>query len=301
MVEVRRLVHIAAASDLNILLSGETGTGKELVARTIHSLAGQDSRPFVAHNCAATPGDLFESQFFGHRRGSFTGALRDQVGLLELADGGIFFLDELDSLSPCNQAKLLRVIDNGEVWPVGAQEARCIRIRFLAATNKDPQKLIAEGILRRDLYFRLAAQEIHLPPLRERREDIPLLSCHFAMGTPADFSPDALDCLCRYSWPGNVRQLSNIVRSARYFANGGLIEAIHLGPQLSNGNGRASLDRMQADPAGSPARLLTFKEAERQALLDALRHFDGNRTLTARALGVDRSTLRRKLHELGMD
>ena len=170
--QVRHLVSLAARSDMNVLITGETGTGKELVARAIHRLSSLARGPFVAHNCAVTPADLFESQFFGHRRGSFTSAEKDQPGLLEEADGGILFLDELECLSLAHQAKLLRVLDDGEVRPVGSRDSRVVSVRYLSATNHDPESMLRCWTLREDLYYRLRGFEIRLPPLRERPQDI---------------------------------------------------------------------------------------------------------------------------------
>jgi two-component system response regulator HydG len=295
LVEVRHLVALAARSDVHVLITGDTGTGKELVARAIHRYSGLRDGPFVAHNCALVPRDLFESEFFGHRRGSFTGADRDHVGLLTRADGGVLFLDELETLALDHQAKLLRVIDDGEVRAVGSEQARRVSVRFLAATNRDAERMIAENELRRDLYYRLRGFEIRLPRLEDRREDIPLLADHFLGADAPGFTPEAMEALRRARWPGNVRQLRNTIAAARAAAGGAPIGVRHL-----------ALDAppavLEPTPAGSAAPPgATLREIERHAILQALRDCDHNRTRAAQQLGIDRSTLRRKIQEFGLE
>jgi len=292
IVEVRHLIALAARSDVNVLVTGRTGTGKELAARALHRCSRLATGPLVTHNCAATPPDLFESQFFGHRRGAFTGADQDHVGLFERAHGGVLFLDELESLSLPHQAKLLRVLDDGEVRPVGHTEIRQVRVRLLAATNRDPAAMIAEGSLREDIYYRLRGFEIHLPLLRERPEDIPLLARSFLEGSAGTLSPEALEKLNRYTWPGNVRQLRNVIHSAVAIADGGRICAHHL---IFEPAGDSTSDS-PVPFSGS----LTIRELERQAIIRALRERGGNRSQAARILGIDRSTLRRKMSEFGI-
>jgi len=293
--EVRQRVELAARTDVHVLVTGETGTGKELVARAIHRCSILAPGPFVAHNCAATPRDLFDSQLFGHRRGAFTGADRDHVGLVEQADGGVLLLDELETLSPEHQAKLLRVIDDGEIRPVGSAESRHVCVRFIAATNRDPGLMIREGCLRQDLYYRLRGVEIRLPPLRERREDIPLLAAHFLGDRAGALLPQALSALEAFSWPGNVRQLRNVVRRANAAAGGGRIAVHHL--RLAEEEGA----RAASGGAWSAAETGTLRDIERLAIVRTLEACCGNRTLAARRLGIDRSTLRRKIAELGID
>jgi len=301
MVRVRHLIALAARSDVNVLITGETGTGKELVARAIHRLSSLSRGPFVPHNCAVSPQDLFESLFFGHRRGAFTGAERDQRGLLEEADGGILFLDELECLSPCHQAKLLRVLDDGQVQPVGSVEPRAVFVRFLSATNRDAAAMLAQGTLRDDLYYRLRGLEIRIPPLKQRREDIPALAGHFLAGSGCRMTPVAMEALLAFSWPGNVRQLRNVLLGACAAATGGSIERAHLafGPHSTREPGaRDSTGASGGESAGTEGR--TFREMERGALLGALRASGGRRGEAARALGIHRSTLRRKMREFGI-
>jgi len=309
MVRARHLVCLAARSDVNVLITGETGTGKELVARAIHRLSGLSRGPFVAHNCAVSPQDLFESQFFGHRRGAFTGADRDHRGLLEQADGGVLFLDELECLSLQHQGKLLRFLDDGRIQPVGSEQDRLVAVRILSATNREPERMLADGSLREDLYYRLRGFEIGLPPLRRRRQDIAGLTEHFLSGTGKALTPEALETLQAFHWPGNVRQLRNVLRSAGAQVTGGRINGRNLSlPSISGGIRRAMGTRVPEPEAeeSSPKRPPepqeiaidgSLKDLERQALLDALRTAQGHRGKAAQALGIHRSTLRRKLRK----
>jgi DNA-binding NtrC family response regulator len=294
MVEVRHRVLMAARADVHVLVTGDTGTGKELVSRAIHTHSGLSKGPFVAHNCALSPSDLFESEFFGHRRGAFTGADRDRRGLLREAHEGVLFLDELETLDLGFQAKLLRVIDDGEVRPVGAERAERVSVRFIAATNRESQVMIDEGGLREDLYYRLRGIEIRLPALRERREDIPMLVSHFDSAEDADFTPEALEALCHAPLPGNVRQLRNLVQGARAAAGKAPVGMLHLPPDQLERTGApvATGAGSEGVPRGVPLR-----EIERRAIVQALGDCDGNRTRAAKLLDIDRSTLRRKIVE----
>ncbi len=294
MVDVRHRVLMAARSDVHVLVTGGTGTGKELVSRAIHTHSGLSKGPFVAHNCALSPSDLFESEFFGHRRGSFTGADRDRRGLLREAHEGVLFLDELEPLDLGFQAKLLRVIDDGEVRPVGAERAERVNVRFVAATNRASQVMIDEGSLREDLYYRLCGIEIKLPALADRREDIPMLIAHFDPSDAGGFTPEAIEALCRAPLPGNVRQLRNLVQGARAAAGDAAVGLRHLPSDQIEG-GRSEL----AQGAGSEGvpRGISLREIERRAITQALEDCDGNRTQAARLLDIDRSTLRRKIAE----
>jgi DNA-binding NtrC family response regulator len=299
MIRTRHLVALAARSDVNVLITGETGTGKELVARAIHRLSALARGPFVPHNCAVSPSELFESLFFGHRRGAFTGAERDQTGLLEEADGGILFLDELECLTLPHQAKLLRVLDDGWVQPVGSVEHRLVSVRFLSATNRDPLSMLSQGTLREDLYYRLRGIVIALPPLRERRLDIAALSDHFLAGTRARLSESSREVLGSHFWPGNVRQLRNTLRGALAAAPSGQIDPAHLAlPSASEWSGDARAALSAESPITETGRDRTLRDLERQALLQALRDSGGRRADAARALGIHRSTLRRKMREL---
>ena len=301
--EVRHRVVMAARSDVHVMITGDTGTGKELVARAIHTYSPLAGGPFVAHNCALSPPELFESEFFGHRRGSFTGADRDHGGLLRQADGGVLFLDELETMLPAHQAKLLRVIDDGEVRAVGSEKSHRVSVRFLAATNRDPEIMMQERTLREDLYYRLRGIEIRLPTLNERIVDVPLLARHFAGTEGTAFTPDALDALMETTWPGNVRQLRNIVQGAKAAAGEEKIGVGHLSLDSVSWGSRAAESGDAASRSGPDAvpHGLTLRELERRAVEQALADCDGNRTRAAKLLDIDRSTLRRKLQEFGLD
>jgi DNA-binding NtrC family response regulator len=297
MAEVRRLVTLAAGSSVPVLITGDTGCGKELVARAIHRYSALSDGPFVSHNCAVMPRDLFESVFFGHRRGSFTGADRDHPGLLVQADGGLLFLDEVQTLLPAFQAKLLRVLDDGEVLAIGSERPVLVSVRFLAATNRDPREMIEEGELRADLYYRLRGFEISLPPLEARRDDIPLLAAHFLGAAAPGFTPDAIEALVRAPWPGNVRQLRHVVLSAAAAAGSERIGRRHL--SLDPGAPAA-----RTPGSGEQALRGTLRDVERRAIVQALSDHEQNRSAAARALGIDRSTLRprhRPLHPAPQD
>ncbi len=302
IVDVRHRVVMAARSDVHVIITGDTGTGKELVSRAIHAYSAAAAGPFVAHNCALSPPELFESEFFGHRRGSFTGADRDHSGLLRQADGGVLFLDELETMLAAHQAKLLRVIDDGEVRSVGAEQSQRVSVRFLAATNRDPAIMMQERTLREDLYYRLRGIEIRLPTLSQRLDDIPLLAQHFAGADSAGFTPDALDALMRAEWQGNVRQLRNVVQGAKAAAGEGKVGVAHLSLQAGGrgshqfgGEGQRARESDGSAPQGS-----TLREIEYWAIQRALQECGGNRTRAAKMLDIDRSTLRRKLAEFGV-
>ena len=297
ILQVRHLVVLAARSQANVVIAGPTGAGKELVARAIHRLSGDPPRPFVAHNCARTPESLFDSEFFGHKRGAFTGADRDRAGLLRQADGGILFLDELECLTPANQAKLLRVLDDGEIRPVGSEESRPISVRFLAATNRSPQSMFKTGDLREDLYYRLRGFQIDLPALCDRADDIPLLAKVFVERRGKRLTERALRALAGCRWPGNVRQLRSVIDCACTCA-------------ASDDIDEQDLDLVPADPLGeatgsrgahAPATELSLEETERRAIVAALAASGGSRGHAAKTLGIHRSTLRRKIADLAID
>ncbi|MEE3329803.1 MAG: sigma-54 dependent transcriptional regulator [Myxococcota bacterium] len=300
MVEVRHRVTLAARSDVPVLITGATGTGKELVARAIHDTSGVAEGPFVPHNCALTPRDLFESHFFGHKKGSFTGADTDHVGLLREADGGVLFLDELEAMAPVFQAKLLRVLDDGEVRPVGSDTSSQVSIRFVAATNRDAQAMIEAGELREDLYYRLRGFEIRLPPLAERPQDISSLVRHFLPEGSPEPHAEVVTALEAGVWPGNVRELRNVIRGAAAVAGGAAVGLEHLPPGFGEGSGAGA-----AEEAASTNALLvgslSLKELEKRAIRQAMDECSGNRSKAARLLEIDRSTLRRKLQEFGLD
>jgi len=293
--DVRKLHHFGATG---VLLTGESGTGKELIARAIHFGGQRAKEPFIPVNCVAIPGELAESMFFGHLKGSFTGALGDRKGFFELADRGTLFLDEVGDMPLPLQAKLLRVLEDGVVMPVGAGAGVKVDVRVIAATNVDLQERIAAGSFRQDLYFRLARFTVLTPPLRERPEDIPILARHFLshfaveMGArAAEIDQAALDILAGYAFPGNVRELKNIIERALIESGGKRVEPRHL--HLLN------VLKAPPAPAGAPARYgdlpLSVEAAEEELIQRALSQTNGNIAEAARLLGINRTRIYRKL------
>ena len=293
---------LAAPLDAPVLIQGETGTGKELLARFIHSASSRGDRKIVTHNCVATPDGLLESELFGHRRGAFTGACYERKGLLEEADGGTLFLDELGDASPGFQARLLRVLQDGRFRRVGENSLRRSDFRVIAATNKDLAAYVKEGRFREDLFYRLSVFCIYLSPLRERPEDISILVGYLGRkhtGGEVEISEEALDLLSRYDWPGNVRELENEVVRMIAVAAGGPVETGHLSAKV----------RVLAEPSESRAfaassRTKTLRdvaaEVERSAVAEALSRYGGNRTRAARSLGLSRQGLTKKMKRLGL-
>ncbi len=297
--EVYELALRVAGSDVSVLLSGESGTGKELIAAAIHYASPRAERRFLAVNCAALTESLLESQLFGHLKGAFTGAVQNQKGLLEEADGGILFLDEVGELSPALQAKLLRVLQEGEFIPVGATRAKRVNVRVIAATNKNLEEEIARGRFREDLYYRLNVFSLQLPPLRERPEDIQPLAEHFLSRAAArqgrpfrGFSPGALAALRRYPWPGNVRELRNVIERGIILARSDFITVDDLPLKVNQPpDGR--------DAAG-PGEPVSLREAERLQVARILRRTRWNKSRAARLLDITRRTLDRKIVEYGL-
>jgi PAS domain S-box-containing protein len=299
MRQVLEVLPRIAESESTILVQGETGTGKELVARAIHGLSSRRTGPFVAVNCGALPDTLLESELFGYKAGAFTGATRDKPGRFALARGGTLLLDEIGEMSPALQVRLLRVLQEKQFEPLGGTRAEKADVRVIAATNRDLAALVESGAFRQDLYYRITVMKLDLPPLRERREDIPLLVQRFIAVFNAvqnkrvtGVSPDVLGLLAAHDYPGNVRELQNIVEHAFVLLAEGQIELEHLPVELvpvstHHANGRRMIE--------------TVKALEGQAIRDALERTSGNRLAAARELGMHKSTLFRKVRALGIE
>ena len=287
-------------TDISVLVTGESGTGKELVAQAIHRNSQRARKPFKPLNCAGLSASILESELFGHIRGAFTGADRDRQGVFEYADGGTLFLDEIGDMPMDMQAKLLRVLESGEVVRVGSNEPKHVDVRMIAATNHDLDKLIADGRFRNDLMYRIRGVQIHLPPLRERREDIPLLVRHYVdqqaakMSKPiARIDDDAMTALTQYDWPGNVRQLIHVVQNTVVVADGETVrhDDVPVEVRLS--------DAGESGGIGSLAGM-SLDQIEKQAIRNTLKMTAGNREAAARMLGIGERTLYRKLKEYGL-
>ena len=294
MQPILRLMERIGPSDANALITGEHGTGKEVVAAWLHAASPRAARAMVTVNLGGLSEGVFESELFGHTKGAFTDAKTDRVGRFELADGGTLFLDEIANLSMAQQAKLLRVLQEGEFERVGSSRSRRVDVRILAATNADVRAEGAAGRFREDLFFRLNTVEIHLPPLRERRDDIPPLAGHFLKQFAAryrrqvtGFSPDGMRALLEYSWPGNVRELAHAIERATLLAEGDAVTAADL-------NFRAATD------AAPKLDEMSLEEVERALITKALARHDGNVSLAAQALGLSRSALYRRLQRHGL-
>ncbi len=303
MQRVFRLVAKIAPTETPVLITGESGTGKEMIARAIHLQSRRSNRPFVPVNAAAIPESLFESELFGHVRGSFTGAVTDRVGLFQQADGGTIFLDEIGELPLSVQVKLLRALQDGEIRRVGASESLRVDVRVIAATNRDLRRALADGSFREDLYYRLNVFHIELPPLRERREDIPVLANYFrerlarGRGKRVDrFTERAQFYLMRYEYPGNVRELENAIERAVALSEHGEITHLDLPPAFRETN-VPLIDQGTAFPY---SETLSLAQLEAEHIRRVLQHYAGNTTKTARSLGISRSTLWRKMREYGL-
>ena len=298
MQRVFRLVEKVAPTDSPVLITGESGTGKEMVATAIHLLSRRAHEPFVTVNCSAITESLFESELFGHVRGSFTGAVADRKGLMQQADGGTLFLDEVAEMVPGAQVKLLRALQGGEVRRVGGAEATRVDVRVIAATNIDVRQALADGRLREDLYYRLSVFHIELPPLRERRDDIPVLANFFRERAAAKlgkrverFSERAQYYLMHYDYPGNVRELLNAVERAAVLAEGAEISHLDLPPTFRE----VPIPLLREGDAFPYSESMSLTALEKEHIRRVLVHHAGNTTRAAKSLGISRSTLWRKM------
>jgi DNA-binding NtrC family response regulator len=303
MQEIFRLIEMVAPSTASVLITGASGTGKELVARTIHELSTRRSKPFIPINCAAIPETLIESEIFGHEKGAFTGALERRTGCFELAEGGTLLLDEIGEMPVATQAKLLRVLEDRKLRRLGSKVETTVDVRVLAATNKVPDEAVARGELRNDLYYRLNVFNIHMPPLREHKEDVPDLVQHLLVDMSAKHgrkvatvSEAVFNLFRNYSWPGNVRELRNTLERAVIVCDGAVIETKHLPPGFGQAPVRTSIDDPDAIRLGVGT---TVGEAEKLLILKTLESTNNNKTRAAEILGISLKTLHNKLKEYG--
>ena len=300
MRQVFETVQQVAPTRTTVLITGETGTGKELIAKALHNLSPRKNGPFIAVHAAALPSTLLESELFGHEKGAFTGAIERRIGRFELADGGTLFLDEVSELEPVMQVKLLRVLEERAFERVGGAKTLHVDVRLIAATNRNLKKLVNEGKFRDDLFYRLSVVAVDLPPLRERRDDIPLLVKAFLDEFSREngkqvreLTPEAMNMLLAYDWPGNVRELRNAVEQMVVLARAERLTVRDVPPQVRGG---ADLTKISVVRTG-----MTVEEAERQLIVQALKETDGNRTKAAQKIGISRRTLHRKLKEYGLE
>ena len=299
MQEIFDMIRQVSASRATVLIQGESGTGKELVAHAIHRLSPRVHGPFVPVHCAALSHNLLESELFGHEKGAFTGATERRRGRFELADGGTLFLDEIGEIDPSIQVKILRVLEERKFERVGGQETLGVDVRLVAATNKNLKELMEQGKFREDLFYRLYVVVIHLPALRERTGDIPLLAQHFLKGLAKEnakavdgITPEAMEALTAYSWPGNVRELRNVLERMVVLSRGDKLTLRDVPAVIR--------DAVRQGVAPRASGELTIDEAEKQMIIRALKTHEGNRTLAAKELGISRRTLHRKLNEYGL-
>lgn len=296
--QLLQMVERVAVSNAGVLVLGESGTGKELIARSLHDRSTRRNKPFVAINCGALRETLLESELFGHEKGAFTGAYTRKVGLAEVANGGTLFLDEIGELTPGIQAKLLRFLQEGEIYRVGGKDPIKVDIRLVSATNRDLDVEVAKGVFREDLFYRINTITLNVPALRRRKEDIPLLVTHFLssgthrhLGRGQQVSEDALKIMMTYDWPGNIRELQNVCERVQILAEGHMIMPGDLPENVRNPEQKVVLD--DYDPT------VTLHELEKRYILKSLSYFDGNKTRAAQALGITIKTLYNKLHEYG--
>ncbi len=311
MQEVFSMITMVAKSNATVLITGESGTGKELVARAIHHHSARSGRTFLDINCGAIPRELLENELFGHERGSYTGADRRYIGSCERADGGTLFLDEISEMDPLLQVKLLRFLQERSFTRVGGTEPIRVDVRIITATNRDIAQEVAAGRFREDLFYRLNVVPIHVPALRERKEDIPLIAKHFLDRFSAknekiflDFTPSAMEAMMAYGWPGNVRELENAVERIVVLGNDSRVKVGHLPPQVQQAHGHARAPAAAApEPSMAPldgGRIIPLELVEKYAIEAALKRCYGNVGETARKLKIGQATLYRKIKQYGL-
>jgi len=305
---VKELIRKIAKTESTVLITGESGTGKEVAARALHAISHRANGPFVAINCGAIPTELLESELFGHIKGSFTGAVKDKVGLMETANGGTFFLDEVGNTAPSTQIKILRAIQEREILPVGGQTPKQVDIRIIAATNENLEEAIKRNEFRKDLYYRLNVININIPPLRERREDIELLFMHFLRLkdysgniTNEDIPEDLMDVLINYSWPGNIRELENVIERFVALSVGGKIGVNLLPDHIKNLKKSQLVSDTPNTPPSTPNTPPSMDEIEKAYIHWVLTQHSGQKQKAAEVLGIGRSTLDRKIEKYGLN
>jgi two-component system response regulator HydG len=298
MNQLMKIVDRVAPSNANILILGESGTGKELIAHAIHERSTRKNKAFVAINCGALRETLLESELFGHEKGSFTGAYTKKIGLAEAANGGTLFLDEIGELAPAIQAKLLRFLQEGEIYRVGGKDPIQVDVRVICATNRDLEKEVQIGNFREDLFYRINTIVTQVPPLRRRKEDIPSLVTHFLaqgnhnyLNRGRQMDAEAMKVMMNYDWPGNIRELQNVCERLQILSEGHTIMINDLPEHIKTPE--------KKDETGEYDPTITVAELEKRWILKALHHFDGNKTQAAQALGITIKTLYNKLHEYG--
>ncbi|NDG85614.1 MAG: sigma-54-dependent Fis family transcriptional regulator [Proteobacteria bacterium] len=293
---IQHLIDRVAPTTASVLILGESGTGKELIARKVHAQSTRRDMPFIAINCGAITETLLESELFGHEKGSFTGASSTKKGLVELAHHGTLFLDEIGEMALSLQSKLLRFLQEGEIYRVGGKEPIQVDVRIVSATNRDLEAEVRAGRFREDLFYRLNTIAVKSPALRERKEDLPLLIEFFSPGLLSQISLEAIECLKQYAWPGNIRELQNTVERVRILSGGSRIEPVDLPASIRNSN--PSRNETQLNSA--PPVEMSLEELERIHILRCLGHFEGNKTRAAQSLGITIKTLYNKLHRYGI-
>jgi DNA-binding NtrC family response regulator len=300
MMDIQKTIHQIAPSDINVLILGESGTGKELVARSIHQLSSRSEKEFIAFNCGSFTEELMANELFGHEKDAFTGATKAKAGLIKVANGGTVFLDEIGDMPLSMQVKLLRVIQEKEVLPVGGESAVSVDVRFIAATHRDLKEDVEKGDFRQDLFYRLNVITIKLPSLSERHGDIPLLAYHFLAQKSKDMNKDvqnikkeSMDLLCQYGWPGNIRELENVIERAVALANGPEITIGDLPDFISN----LSIETYRRADSEIP----NLEEQEKNYIKWVLDKCEGNKTKAAKVMGIDRVSLWRKIKRYGME
>ncbi|MDB2426078.1 sigma-54 dependent transcriptional regulator [bacterium] len=297
MRQLMSMIERVAPSKATVLILGESGTGKELIAQSIHEHSDRKAKPFVAINCGALRESLLESELFGHEKGAFTGAYSRKIGLAEVASGGTLFLDEIGELSPSIQSKLLRFLQEGEIYRVGGKDPIKVDIRLISATNRDLEKEVMNGNFREDLFYRVNTIMLNVPPLRRRKDDIEILVRHFlsknssGLSRGTEINDEALAVMTKYGWPGNIRELQNICERLQILSEGTVIGLNDLPESIKNPEQKIVLDDYDVS--------VTLHDLEKNYILKALGHFDGNKTQAANALGITIKTLYNKLHEYG--